>query len=164
MFWRIKKPSYHTKNEHFTHNCIHVPKELNNLRLRIKVILRSQANMIWMLEFSLENSEELTTFWDNFSVVVHERTYLAVITKFNYLREVLQWPPRILIQGFQLTNDNYQYVLLICWELPMLHLNVLFEHKPTNYLHYRSRVTKSKSYISFDQKWNSVLGFWITKQ
>ena len=51
--------------------------------------------------------ETWTSFWDQFNALVHSRPDVASVNKFHNLRGQLSGPPLQLIEGFTVTDDNY---------------------------------------------------------
>jgi hypothetical protein len=57
------------------------------------------------------NPLEWAEFWDDFTGTVHNRNDLTVISKFKYLKKCLRGEALRAVDGFRLTNANYEQVI-----------------------------------------------------
>ena len=46
-------------------------------------------------------------FWDSFQAAVHNKPSVSPITKFNYLKTILEGQALMVVSGLQLSNENY---------------------------------------------------------
>ena len=70
--------------------------------------LRTQAKLP-KLTLKKYNGDPLLyhTFWDSFESAVHKNESLDDISKFNYLKGLLEGKASLAVQGLTLTSDNY---------------------------------------------------------
>ena len=55
-------------------------------------------------------------FWNTFKVSIHDNESLSKIQNFNYLRSFLGGPAQAAIEGFEITENNYDAALNILQE------------------------------------------------
>ena len=74
------------------------------------VISRIKLPKIELKPFFGEESK-FKSFWDIFEVAVHHQTNLAEVEKFSYLQGLLKGSAARLIDGLDLTNENYSVAI-----------------------------------------------------
>ena len=60
-----------------------------------------------------DNPTKFQTFWDSFESSVHHNSNLDNITKFNYLKSVLDGKASYAIQSINLASENYEHATCI---------------------------------------------------
>ncbi|XP_054709142.1 uncharacterized protein LOC129218845 [Uloborus diversus] len=104
-------------------------------------------------------------FWNTFKASIHKNPGLSKIQKFNYLRSYLGGPAAMAIEGFEITDDNYDAALKILEErfgskdlIIQEHFDKLLNLTPVYKLNDISKLRKMHNEIETNVRSLSSLG------